>query len=160
MSAITVAAPRGPARSGETQEERGTVLLAGEFCDTPPEDVILALDALAVRATTLTLAVIAEPPATLTMFLPFCGVMCYDHVRRELEHDACRRACTFARLAPPTLRIEHLALEGWHALERHVTLRGYDAVIVGERPRRRIDRRRARRAGWTIEPLAVTRRPA
>jgi hypothetical protein len=149
MSAITVAAPREPARSADTQEERGTVLLAGEFCDTPPEDVILALEALAGRATTLTLAVIAEPPATLTVFLPFCGVMCYAQVRQGLERDACRRACRLACLAPPTLRIEHLALDGWRALERHVALHASDVVVVGARPRRRIDRRRVRRAGWT-----------
>jgi hypothetical protein len=160
MSAITVAAPREPARGEDAHQARGTVLLAGEFCETPPEDVILALHGLASRCTTLTLAVVAEPPATLAVFLPFSGVVCFAQMQRDLEREACMRACALARLAPPTLRVEHLAMPGWSELERHVRRRGYDTVIVGELPRRLRDRRRVRRAGWTVEPLEVTRHRA
>jgi hypothetical protein len=152
MSAIPVAAPRGPARSADAREVHGRILLAGEFCATPPEDMLQTLDGLVGRCTTLTVAVVAEAPAMLTVFLPFSGVMCFAQVRRELERDACRRACRLAGLAPPSLRVEHLALDGWRALERHVAERGYDAVIIGERPRRLADRRRVRRSDWAAVP--------
>ncbi len=145
MASLDVVAP-----AGERRRERGAVLLAGEFTRTPPEDLILTLDALAECRTTVTVAVVAEPPGLLGLFLPLSGGACATELRRDLLREAAQRACALAHLAPSDLRVEHLAVGGWRELARHAQERSYDEVVVGEPPRRHVDRRLVRAAGWAM----------
>jgi hypothetical protein len=128
------------------------VLVAGEFRDTSPWAVILALDGLAAPCTTLTVAVVAEYPGLTGLLLSYAPVPA-DEVRRELVREAGLRACRLADLAPPDVRVEHLVTDGWRGLVRHVAERRYDAVVVGEAPSRWRDRRLVRRAGWPVASL-------
>ena len=125
------------------------VLVAGEFRHTSPWSVILALDGLAAPCTTLTVAVVAEHPGCTGLLLAYSTVPAAE-LRRELVREACAHACRLAALAPPDVRVEHLATDGWRGLERHVSERCYDAVLVGEPPSRLRDRQRVRRAGWRV----------
>ena len=127
---------------------RGTVLFAGEFRGTSAEELILALDGLAPRCTSLTVAVVAVPTRVPGPCVPFVGCVAVEQSRREVMHEAACRACRLATLAPPVLRVEHLAVAGWSELARHAARRGYDAVVIAEPPSRRGDRRLVRRAGW------------
>ena len=124
------------------------VLVAGEFRHTSPWSVILALDGLAAPCTTLTVAVVAEHPGCSGLLIAYSTVP-----SAELRRDLCgglRRRVQAGALAPPDVRVEHLATDGWRGLERHVSERRYDEVLVGEPPSRLRDRRRVRRAGWRV----------
>ena len=137
------------------------VLVAGEFRHTSPWSVILALDGLAAPCTTLTVAVVAEHPGCTGLLIAYSTVPSAE-LRRDLVREACAHACRLAALAPPDVRVEHLATDGWRGLERHVSERRYDEVLVGEPPSRLRDRRRVRRAGWPrarLDPYTVSDDP-
>ena len=144
-----VAVRQRVAGSGARAGAMRRVLVAGEFRHTSPWSVILALDELAAPCTTITIAVVAEHPGCTGLFLAYSLVPAAE-LRRELVREAGAHACRLAALAPPDVRVEHLATDGWRGLERHVAERRYEEVLVGEPPSRLRDRQRVRRAGWRV----------
>ncbi len=126
-----VAVRQRVAGSGARAGAMRRVLVAGEFRHTSPWSVILALDELAAPCTTITIAVVAEHPGCTGLFLAYSLVPAAE-LRRELVREAGAHACRLAALAPPDVRVEHLATDGWRGLERHVAERRYE-----DGPRRR-----------------------
>jgi hypothetical protein len=128
----------------------GSVLLAGEFRRTDDAGVRRALGRIEGCCTRLTIAVVAEPPGWVGHFAPCSGLVLLEDVYRELEHEAHVRACSLTRLAPPRMCVEHLVVSCWCDLLRHARCRGYDTVLVADRPTRLRDRWLLRRTGWQV----------
>jgi hypothetical protein len=138
----------------------GSVLLAGEFRRADDAAVRRAMARFEGRCTQLTIAVVAEPPGWVGHFAPCSGLVLLEEVYRDLESDAHRRACSLTRLAPPRMRVEHLVTSCWCDLVRHARCRGYDTVLVAERPTRLRDRWLLRRTGWEVGLEAAGRESA
>ena len=128
----------------------GSVLLAGEFRRGDDAAVRRAMARIDGCCTRLTIAVVAEPPGWVGHFAPCSGLVLLEEVHRELELEAHHRACSLTRLAPPRMCVQHLVTSCWGDLMRHVRCRGYDTVLVADRPSRMRDRWLLRRTGWEV----------
>jgi hypothetical protein len=137
----------------------GSVLLAGELSDVADSDICGVMRRIEGRCTRLTVAVVVSPPGPLTYLGPFSGVLLVEHVQRELQVEAERRARRLPCLAPDGLCVEHLVSASWTDLVRHARCRGYDTVLLADRPTRLRDRLLVRRMGWSVE-LAASPLPA
>lgn len=127
----------------------GRALLAGEFCDVDDRAVRRVMAQFDGRCTRLTVAVVVRPPCPLTYCGPFSGVLLVDEAHRELQLEAEQRARQLPRLAPDGVCVEHLVVASWRDLVRHAGCRGYDSVLVADRPTRLRDRLLVRRVGWS-----------
>jgi hypothetical protein len=134
---------------GGTRPMRLDVLLAGEFASAPEVEMARAMRSLNGPCARLTVAVVAVPYRLLGFGMPFCGAGLIEQMHDCLDREVQRRACRVACMAPEDVCVQHLVVEGWRDLARHVELRDYD-VVVCERPRRWQDRRLVRRAPWSI----------
>jgi hypothetical protein len=131
----------------------GRTLLAGEFCDVDDAAVRREMAQFDGRCTRLTVAVVVRPPSPLTYCGPFSGVLLVEEACRALQLEAEQRARQLPRLAPDGVCVEHLVAASWRDLVRHADCRGYDAVLVADRPSRLRDRLLVRRLGWSAAGL-------
>lgn len=126
------------------------VLLAGEFRETAEPGAAAVLAACAAECMHLTLGVVADSPTPLCWWIGLSGVMTHDQVLRDAAARAEARARAIVRSAPEGINVSYMAAPSWRDLLRHASAGGYDVIALDELPSRWVDRRLARRAGWTL----------